>query len=299
MHSHASRTDPPRARMTPSGRSATTEGPFVRWTLTLVAFGFVGLLIVVPLASVFAQALERGVSAYVEALGDPDALAAIRLTVFVAAVSLPVNLVFGLSAAWLLAKFRFRGRSTLLTLVDLPFAVSPVVAGLVFVLLFGLQGWFGPALLGQGIKVIFAVPGVVLATLFVTLPLIAREVLAQLESQGIADEEAARVLGASGWQTFLRVTVPSAKWSILYGTILSNARAMGEFGAVSVVSGHIRGRTNTMTLHVEILYNEYDFVGAFAVASLLCLLALATLFAKATIEWVCRKELRANSRAYG
>ncbi len=280
---------PPRAH-------ATTEPFLLRWTLILVVLGFLGLFLVLPLLAVFSQALEKGIGAYLESFRDPDALAAIRLTLLAAGIAVPLNLLFGLAAAWAIAKFDFRGKSVLVALIDLPFAVSPVISGLIYVLLFGLQGWLGPWLDAHGIKVIFAVPGIVLATVFVTFPFVARELIPHMEAQGTDEEEAARVLGAGGWQTFFRVTLPGIKWSLLYGVILCNARAMGEFGAVSVVSGHIRGQTDTMPLHVEILYNEYNFVGAFAVASLLCLLALVTLAAKSVLAWKCRAELQANSR---
>lgn len=257
----------------------------VRWLLIGVAAAFLGLFLVLPLVAVFAQAFERGVAAYFEALRDPDARAAIRLTLLTAALVVPLNLVFGVAAAWAIAKFEFRGKSVLITLIDLPFAVSPVIAGLIFVLLFGLRGWLGPWLDAHDIKIIFSVPGIVLATLFVTCPLVARELIPLMQAQGNEEEQAAIVLGARGWQTFFRVTLPNIKWGLLYGVILCNARAMGEFGAVSVVSGHIRGLTNTMTLHVEILYNEYNFVGAFAIASLLALLSLVTLAAKSLVAW--------------
>ena len=240
---------------------------------------------VLPLITVFAQALHRGVSAYFDALAEPDALSAIRLTLLVAAIAVPVNLVFGVVAAWAITKFEFSGKSLLITLIDLPFSVSPVISGMVYVLLFGLHGWFGPWLRDHDLQVVFALPGLVLATMFVTFPFVARELIPLMQEQGIEEEEAAVSLGACGWQIFWRVTLPNIRWGLLYGTLLCNARAMGEFGAVSVVSGHIRGLTNTMPLHVEILYNEYNFVGAFAVASLLALLALVTLVAKSALEW--------------
>ncbi|MBP7745950.1 MAG: sulfate ABC transporter permease subunit CysW [Phycisphaerae bacterium] len=268
---------------------ATAEPWVVRWLLIGFALAFLGLFLFLPLAAVFAQAFERGVSAYLASFRDPDAQAAIRLTLLTAAIVVPLNLVFGIAAAWAIAKFEFRGKSVLITLIDLPFAVSPVISGLIYVLLFGLRGWLGPWLDAHDIKIIFAVPGIVLATLFVTCPLVARELIPLMQAQGTEEEEAAVVLGAHGWQTFFRVTLPNIKWGVLYGVILCNARAMGEFGAVSVVSGHIRGLTNTMTLHVEILYNEYNFVGAFAVASLLTLLALVTLGAKTLVEWQTRR----------
>jgi sulfate transport system permease protein len=253
--------------------------------LTLAALAFLALFIGLPLLIVFSEALSKGVSAYVAAIGDPAALAAMRLTLLVAAISVPLNCVFGVAAAWAIAKFEFRGKSTLITLIDLPFAVSPVIAGLVFILLFGTSGWFGPFLIAHGVHIVFAVPGIILATLFVTFPFVARELIPVMQAQGKDDEETALSLGASGWQTFWRVTLPNVRWGLLYGVLLCNARAMGEFGAVSVVSGHIRGLTNTMPLHVEILYNEYSIAAAFAVASLLALLALLTLAAKSFLEW--------------
>jgi len=268
---------------------ATAEPWPVRALLLGVTGAFLGLFLVLPLAAVFAQALENGVGAYWAALVDPDARSAIGLTMLTAAIVLPLNVVFGVAAAWAIAKFEFRGKSLLLTLIDLPFAVSPVISGLIYVLVFGAQGWLGPYLAAHGIKVIFAVPGIVLATLFVTCPLVARELIPLMQSQGTEEEEAALVLGARGGQMFRRVTLPNIKWGLLYGAVLCNARAMGEFGAVSVVSGHIRGLTNTLTLHVEILYNEYSFAGAFAVASLLTLLALVTLGAKQLVEWRTRR----------
>jgi len=266
-----------------SGRFLT-EPAAVRWVLTGIALLFLAAFLLVPLAAVFAGALAQGVRAYFAALGDPDALASIRLTLLTAALVVPLNLVFGVAAAWAIAKFRFPGRSLLITLIDLPLSVSPVVSGLIYVLLFGLQGLLGPYLMRHGIRIIFALPGIVLATTFVTLPLVARELIPLLESQGNEEEEAALTLGAGGWQTFLRISLPRMKWGLLYGVVLCNARAMGEFGAVSVVSGHIRGRTTTIPLHVEILYNEYQFSAAFAVASLLTLVALATLLVKVTVE---------------
>lgn len=261
------------------------EPVWVRRALIASALLFLALFLVMPLTAVFAEALRKGWSAYVAAIVEPDALSAIRLTLLTAAIAVPLNLVFGICAAWLIAKFEFRGKSILITLIDLPFSVSPVISGLIFVLLFGAQGWFGAWLIEHDVRVLFAVPGIVLATVFVTFPFIARELIPLMESQGSDEEEAAVVLGASGWQTFWHVTLPNIKWGLLYGVILCNARAMGEFGAVSVVSGHIRGETNTMPLHVEILYNEYNFSAAFAVASLLALLALATLALKSYIEW--------------
>jgi len=266
-------------------RPATTESAIVRVLLIAVAVGFVALFLILPLVAIFAQAFERGIPAYLRAICDPEALAAIRLTLWTAALVVPLNALFGLAAAWAIGKFTFRGRSVLITLIDLPFAVSPVIAGMVFVLLFGQRGWLGPFLQAHDIRIIFAMPGVVLATLFVTCPLVARELIPLMEAQGTEEEQAAAVLGARGWQTFLRVTLPNSRWGLLYGLVLCNARAMGEFGAVSVVSGHIRGVTNTMTLHIELLYNEYNTTGAFAVASLLALLSLVTLGAKSVLEW--------------
>ncbi len=266
-------------------KAELTEPFLVRWLLIAVALVFLGLFLLVPLAAVFSQALEKGFSAYLAALREPDALAAMKLTLVTAMVSVPLNLVFGVIAAWAIAKFDFPGKSFLVTLVDLPFSVSPVISGLIYVLIFGLQGWLGPWLQEHNIKIIFAVPGIILATIFVTFPFVARELIPLMESQGKDEEEAALVLGASGLQTFWRVTLPNIRWGILYGVILCNARAMGEFGAVSVVSGHVRGSTNTVPLHVEILYNEYNYVAAFAVASLLGLLAVVTLVAKSFVEW--------------
>jgi sulfate transport system permease protein len=264
---------------------STGEPAWLRRTLIGVALLFVGLFLVLPLAAVFTEALRKGAEAFFEAFKEPDAMSAIKLTLLIAAITVPLNLVFGVSAAWAIAKFEFRGKALLTTLVDLPFSVSPVVAGLIYVLVFGAQGWFGPWLQAHDIKIIFAVPGMVLATVFVTFPFIARELIPLMQAQGKEEEQAAMVLGANGWQMFWRVTLPNIKWGLLYGVILCNARAMGEFGAVSVVSGHIRGQTNTMPLHVEILYNEYQSVAAFAVASLLALLALVTLVIKSVVEW--------------
>jgi sulfate transport system permease protein len=264
---------------------ATTEGAFVRWFLIGITVLFLGVFLFMPFAVVFSSALAKGVSVYFSALSEPDALAAIRLTLIAAGIAVPVNLVFGVSAAWAIGKFDFFGKNFLISLIDLPFSVSPVVSGLIYVLIFGLQGLLGPWLAAHDIKLIFAVPGIVLATVFVTFPFVARELIPLIQAQGNEEEEAALTLGASGWQTFFRVTLPNIKWGLLYGVILCNARAMGEFGAVSVVSGHIRGRTNTMPLHIEILYNEYQFAPAFAVASLLALLALVTLFVKSAVEW--------------
>jgi sulfate transport system permease protein len=257
----------------------------MRLLLMSVAFVFLAAFLVLPLAAVFGEALRRGVRAYVDAIVDPDAMSAIKLTLFTAAIAVPANVVFGLASAWAITKFPFRGKSFLITLIDLPFAVSPVIAGLIYVLVYGLHGWFGPWLDAHNIKIIFAVPGIVLTTTFITFPFVARELIPLMQAQGPDEEYAAITLGANAWQTFWRVTLPNVKWGLLYGVILCNARAMGEFGAVSVVSGHIRGETNAMPLHVEILYNEYNFVAAFAVASLLALLALATLVLKSVIEW--------------
>jgi sulfate transport system permease protein len=268
---------------------ATGESRAVRWSLTVIALGFLGLTLVLPLALVFAQALAKGLPTYWEAVTEPDALGAAKLTLLIAAVAVPINLVFGLAAAWCISKFNFPGKNVLITLIDLPFAVSPVISGMIFVLLFGANGWFGPWLLENDIKIIFALPGIVLATTFVTAPFVARELIPLMQEQGTEEEEAAIVLGARGWQTFWRVTLPNIKWGLLYGLILCNARAMGEFGAVSVVSGHIRGETNTLPLHVEILYNEYAFAASFAVASLLTLLALVTLVLKTLVEWQQRR----------
>ncbi|MFZ4552783.1 MAG: sulfate ABC transporter permease subunit CysW [Aquabacterium sp.] len=263
---------------------ATTEPAWVRRVLIAVALLFLSLFLFVPLISVFFEAFKKGWEVYVAAVTEPDAIDAMKLTLIAAVIAVPMNLVFGVSAAWAIAKFDFRGKSVLLTLIDLPFSVSPVVAGLIYVLVFGLQGWFGEWLQAHDLKVIFAVPGIVLATIFVTFPFVARELIPLMQAQGQEQEEAARVLGASGWQTFWKVTLPNVKWGLLYGVILCNARAMGEFGAVSVVSGHIRGQTNTLPLHIEILYNEYQFAAAFAVASLLASLALVTLVLKYIVE---------------
>jgi sulfate transport system permease protein len=264
---------------------ATTGPAILRWLLIGTALLFLGLFLVVPLVAVFTYAFEKGAGAYLASLADPETWSAIRLTLTAALIAVPLNLAFGLAAAWLIARFRFRGRDLLITLIDLPFSVSPVIAGLIFVLLFGRQGWLGPWLAEHDLHIIFAVPGIVIATMFVTFPFVAREVLPVMQAQGSDEEEAALTLGASGWYTFLRVTLPKVKWGVIYGVILCNARAMGEFGAVSVVSGHVRGVTTTLPLHAEILYNEYDFVGAFAAASLLTVLALVTLVVKKYVEW--------------
>ncbi|MFO1278408.1 MAG: sulfate ABC transporter permease subunit CysW [Burkholderiaceae bacterium] len=276
-----------------SSRRGTTEAPWIRWTLTGLALVFIALFLVLPLAAVFTEALRKGWLAYWEALNEPDAWAAIRLTLLTAAVAVPMNLVFGVAAAWAIAKFEFRGKSFLTTLIDLPFSVSPVVAGLIYVLVFGAQGWLGPWLAQHDIRIVFAVPGIILATVFVTFPFIARELIPLMQAQGTDEEQAAIVLGATGWQTFWHVTLPNIKWGLVYGVILCNARAMGEFGAVSVVSGHIRGQTNTMPLHVEVLYNEYQSVAAFTVASLLALLAVLTLAIKSVVEWRFERDRQA------
>jgi sulfate/thiosulfate transport system permease protein len=284
------------AQLAARARVATSESRLVRWTLIFVAFLFLVFFLFMPLAIVFTSALSKGLSTYFAAFREPDALSAIRLTLLAAGIAVPLNLIFGIAASWAIAKFDFLGKSLLVTLIDLPFSVSPVISGLIYVLLFGLQGLLGPWLAAHDIKIIFAVPGIVLATIFVTFPFVARELIPLIQAQGIEEEEAALTLGASGWQTFWRVTLPNIKWGLLYGVILCNARAMGEFGAVSVVSGHIRGRTNTMPLHIEILYNEYQFQTAFAVASLLALLALVTLIAKSAVEWKAEQE---NSQPHG
>jgi sulfate/thiosulfate transport system permease protein len=268
---------------------STRESTTVTLLLIGVALTYLLLFLGLPLVAVFVEAFKKGWALYWAALQEPDAWSAIKLTFIAAAIAVPANLVFGVSAAWAIAKFEFKGKSLLITLIDLPFAVSPVVSGLVYVLLFGAQGWFGPWLQAHDIKLIFAVPGIVLATIFVTFPFIARELIPLMQAQGKEEEEAAVSLGASGWQTFYKVTLPNIKWGLLYGVILCNARAMGEFGAVSVVSGHIRGMTNTMPLHVEILYNEYNFVAAFSIASLLALLAVLTLIIKAAVEWQAKR----------
>ena len=293
-------TDPTRwpstEAVTPPPQRATTEARWVQWLLIGAALGFMTLFLFVPLVSVFAQALRKGLDVALAAITEPDALSAIRLTLLVAAISVPLNLVFGVSAAWAITKFDFRGKQLVLTLIDLPFSVSPVIAGLVYVLLFGMQGWWGAWLQAHDLRVIFAVPGIVLATVFVTFPFVARELIPLMQAQGIEQEEAARLLGASGWQMFRRVTLPNVKWALLHGVILCNARAMGEFGAVSVVSGHVRGQTNTLPLHVEIIYNEYQFAAAFAVASLLASLALVTLVLKALVEQQTQDQRRVAVR---
>ena len=274
-----------------------TEPRIVRWTITAVALGFVALFLVVPLIAVFVEAFAKGVEAYRAAIVEPDAVAALKLTLLAAGVAVPLNVLFGVAAGWAIGKFQFRGRHLLLTLIDLPFAVSPVISGLVFVLLFGRRGWLGPWLIDHGFQIVFAVPGIILATIFVSFPFVAREVIPIMEAIGTEEEEAARVLGAGGLQLFFRVTLPNIKWGLLYGVILSNARAMGEFGAVSVVSGHIRGLTNTLPLHVEILYNEYNAQAAFAVASLLGCLAIVTLILKAIVETRVERSRRPAAHA--
>jgi sulfate/thiosulfate transport system permease protein len=273
-------------------RPATREPAWLKWTIIGISLTFFALFLLLPLVAVFVEALRKGWGVYIAAIVEPDAQSAIRLTLIAAAISVPLNLVFGIAAAWTIAKFDFRGKQLLTTFIDLPFSVSPVIAGLAFMLVFGLEGWLGPWLAERGIKILFAVPAIVLATVFITVPLIARELIPLMEAQGREEEEAALVLGASGLQTFWHVTLPNIKWGLLYGVILCNARAMGEFGAVSVVSGHIRGLTTTMPLHIEILYNEYNFAAAFAVASLLALLALVTLVIKTYIEWQAERTQR-------
>jgi sulfate transport system permease protein len=278
------------------GSLVTTEKRPVRVILITVAVVFLVLFLLLPLAAVFVEAFRAGVRHYFLSITEPDALSAIKLTLLVAAIAVPANVVLGLAASWAIAKFEFKGKSVLNTLIDLPFSVSPVISGLIYVLLFGAQGYFGPFLQSQGIQIIFALPGIVLATIFVTFPFVARELVPLMQEQGTQDEEAALSLGASGWKTFFKVTLPNIRWALLYGVVLCNARAMGEFGAVSVVSGHIRGKTNTMPLHVEILYNEYNFAAAFAVASLLALLALITLVIKISLEWRYADQIAASRR---
>ncbi|MBI1650466.1 sulfate ABC transporter permease subunit CysW [Hyphomicrobium sulfonivorans] len=285
-HAFGSRAHAARFERNPAAR----EPAAVKWIIITVSMLFFASFLLLPLYAVFSEALRKGWQAYWEALVEPDAVASMRLTLLAAAIAVPLNLVFGIAAAWAIAKHDFRGKHVLVTLIDLPFSVSPVIAGLVYILVFGAQGWFGPWLSEHDIKIVFAVPGIILATIFVTVPFVARELIPLMEAQGREEEEAALVLGATGWQTFFRVTLPNIKWGLLYGVILCNARAMGEFGAVSVVSGHIRGQTNTMPLQVEILYNEYNFAAAFAVASLLALLALVTLVIKTVIEWRLGRE---------
>jgi len=273
---------------------ATSEPRWVKYALITISLSFFGFFLLLPLISVFVEALKKGWDVYLSAITEPDAVSAIKLTLIAAIISVPLNLIFGVAAAWLITKFDFRGKHFLITLIDLPFSVSPVIAGLIYVLVFGAQGWLGPWLGEHNFKIIFAIPGIVLATIFVTFPFVARELIPLMEAQGREEEEAATVLGASGWQTFFKVTLPNIKWGLLYGVILCNARAMGEFGAVSVVSGHIRGYTNTIPLHVEILYNEYNFAASFAVASILALLALLTLAIKTYVEWRLRAETHAE-----
>lgn len=277
---------------------ATSEPVWIRWTLITITLLFLALFLLVPLAAVFTEALRKGFDTYITALTDPDALSSIKLTLIAAAIAVPLNLVFGVAAAWAIAKFEFKGKSILITLIDLPFAVSPVIAGLIYVLIFGMQGWVGSTLIDHDLKVIFAIPGIVLATVFVTFPFVARELIPLMQAQGKDEEEAGLVLGASGWQILWRITLPNVKWGLLYGVILTNARAMGEFGAVSVVSGHIRGMTNTMPLHVEILYNEYNYAAAFAVASLLALLALVTLALKSFVEWQVARSAHQHEQTF-
>ena len=277
-------------------RYPTQDHLFLRLLLTAIAVGVIGLFLLLPLATVFTEALSKGWQAAITALDDPDARSAIRLTLLTAAIAVPMNAVFGIAGSWAIAKFDFRGKQFLTTLIDLPFSISPVVSGLIYVLIFGLQGWFGDSLRDANIKIVFALPGIVLATIFVSFPFVARELIPLMTDQGRDEEEAATSLGASGWQTFRRVTLPNIKWGLLYGVLLCNARAMGEFGAVSVVSGHIRGLTNTMPLHVEVLYNDYQYVGAFAVASLLALLAIVTLVFKSLLEWRFADEIAATHR---
>ncbi len=283
---------PPSSKPEHAAISAISEPAVVRWLLIAAAVLFLGIFLLFPLGVVFGTALQKGFAFYFHTFRDPDTISAIRLTLIAAGIAVPLNLIFGVSAAWLIGKFQFVGKGLLITLIDLPFSVSPVVSGLIYVLLFGLQGVLGPWFIDHDIRIVFAVPGIVLATIFVTFPFIARELLPMMQAQGNDEEEAALTLGASGWQTFRKVTLPNVKWALLYGVILCNARAMGEFGAVSVVSGHIRGLTDTMPLHVEILYNDYQFVAAFAVASLLALLALATLAIKSIVEWKSGRRLK-------
>lgn len=271
-------------------QGATTEAPWIRYSLIAISLVFLALFLILPLVVVFVEAFSKGVGVYLAAITEPEAAHAIKLTLIAAAIAVPCNVVFGLAASWAIAKFQFRGKQLAITLIDLPFAVSPVIAGLIYMLLFGAQGFFGHWLMDHDIRIMFAVPGIVLATVFITFPFIARELIPLMQEQGKEQEEAAITLGASGWKMFFRVTLPSIKWGLLYGIILCNARAMGEFGAVSVVSGKIRGQTNTMPLHIEILYNEYQFAAAFAVASLLALLALVTLVLKSALKWKAARE---------
>ncbi|MEW4220299.1 sulfate ABC transporter permease subunit CysW [Rossellomorea marisflavi] len=268
----------------------TTDPQWVKWLLITIALLFLGLFLILPLITVFLQAFDKGLDVYMAAITQPEALSAIKLTLLVALISVPVNALFGIAAAWAITKFQFRGKNILITLIDLPFAISPIIAGLIFVLLFGAQGVFGDWLFEHDIKIVFAVPGIILATLFVTVPFVARELIPLMQAQGTSEEEASITLGAGGWKTFLHVTLPNIKWALLYGMILANARAIGEFGAVSVVSGHIRGLTNTMPLHIEILYGEYQFAAAFAVASLMSIMAIITLVIKSFLEWKGKKQ---------
>ncbi|KQP61579.1 sulfate/thiosulfate transporter permease subunit [Methylobacterium sp. Leaf399] len=288
----------PTSQPAPRTASVVTEGGFVRWLLIAVAIGFLALFLVLPLVTVFVQAFAKGWAAYLAAFTEADAHSAIRLTLIAAAIAVPFNLVFGVAAAWAIAKFEFKGKNLLVTLIDLPFSVSPVVSGLIYVLVFGAQGLIGPWLIERDVQIIFAIPGIVLATIFVTFPFVARQLIPLMQEQGTAEEEAALTLGASGWHAFRTVTLPNIRWGLLYSVLLCNARAMGEFGAVSVVSGHIRGLTNTLPLHVEILYNEYNFVAAFAVASLLAGLALVTLVIKSVLEWRYSADIAAGARRH-
>ncbi|WML28275.1 sulfate ABC transporter permease subunit CysW [Neobacillus sp. OS1-33] len=278
--------------------ASNSEPRLVRWILITLALAFLGLFLVLPLAAIFIKAFDKGSAVFLEAISNPDALSAIKLTLIITLITVPLNAIFGIAAAWAVTKFNFKGKSLLITIIDLPFAISPVIAGLVFVLLFSAHGLFGEWLIEQNIKIIFAVPGIALATLLVTLPFVARELIPLMQTQGTADEEASLTLGASGWKTFLLVTLPNIKWGLLYGIILCSARAIGEFGAVSVVSGHIRGMTNTMPLHIEILYNEYQFSAAFAVASLMSLFAIITLVVKNIIEWKAKKSFEPEEGAH-
>jgi len=275
----------PQKRASAVPRNVRHDPPLVRWGLTLLALLALGMFIVLPLVAVFVQAFEKGVPAYLAAIREPDTLSAIRLSLLAAGISVPLNVVFGVTAAWAVTKFHFKGKNVLVTLIDIPFAVSPVVSGLIYVLVFGAQGWFGTWLSDHDIRIIFAAPGIILATTFVTFPFVARELIPLMQSQGTDEEEAALTLGANGWQMFFKITLPNIRWGLLYGVVLCTARALGEFGAVSVVSGHIRGQTNTLPLHVEILYNEYNYSGAFAVASLLSVIAVITLTLKKFLEW--------------
>ncbi|WP_144554404.1 sulfate ABC transporter permease subunit CysW [Bacillus sp. X1(2014)] len=278
--------------------SSNSEPRLVRWVLITLALAFLGLFLVLPLVAIFIKAFDKGAAVFLEAISNPDALSAIKLTLIITLITVPLNAIFGVAAAWAVTKFNFKGKSLLITIIDLPFAISPVIAGLVFVLLFSAHGLFGQWLIDHNIKIIFAVPGIALATLLVTLPFVARELIPLMQTQGTADEEASLTLGASGWKTFFLVTLPNIKWGLLYGVILCSARAIGEFGAVSVVSGHIRGLTNTMPLHIEILYNEYQFSAAFAVASLMSLFAIITLIVKNIIEWKARKSFESEEGAH-